>query len=328
MTAELALTRPDPTLSMDTLRVQMEAAKRFVDSGLLPQEVKTPQQALVIMQAGRELGVPATYALRNIHVVKGKPTCSAELMLALVRRTYGPSAIRVAKTSNTACTVQYREQGWDGISEYTFTIEDARAAGVAGSTTWKAYPAAMLRARCISAVVRFAFPECISGLYTPDELGAEVSVTDDGSVIDVRAASSRPTVVDFPAPEREVCDIAHFNAYWHAAVKGTRFEQDDIRHKFVAWYTNNEFESLTAFLEQATHDEAAALIVAIRSRIDHEARQAREKAIAALNDAVARAASVGANFPIPDDLDAEPLERIEEMTATIESALNVQELPA
>src|SRR6188508_2224245 len=125
MATELALTKPDPTMDRDTLKTLMDAALRYCQSGLLPGEVNTPQKALVIMTAGRELGVPATYALRNIHVVKGKPVCSAELMLALVRRAYGPGAMRVGKTSNTACMVQYREQGWDGISEYTFTIEDA-----------------------------------------------------------------------------------------------------------------------------------------------------------------------------------------------------------
>lgn len=193
MAVELALTKPDPTLTEDKLRVMMAAAQRYVASGLLPAEVNTPQKALVIMKAGRELGIPDTYALRNIHVVKGKPVCSAELLLALVRRTYGPGAIRVGKTTNEACTVQYREQGWDGVSEYTFTIDDAKQAGVANSGTWRAYPAAMLRARCISAVVRFAFPEAIAGLYTPEELGAEVAVTDDGAV-EVIGVPARPAL--------------------------------------------------------------------------------------------------------------------------------------
>lgn len=200
MATDLALTKPDPSMSEETLRVLMAAAQRYVASGLLPSEVNTPQKALVIMTAGRELGVPATYALRNIHVVKGKPVCSAELLLALVRRSYGPGAIRVAKTSNTACTVQYREQGWDGISEYTFTIEDAKTAGVTNNPTWRNYPAAMLRARCISAVVRFAFPECIAGLYTPEELGAEVVVTDDGAVQVVEGTATSLPLGETPAP--------------------------------------------------------------------------------------------------------------------------------
>lgn len=207
MVAELALTKPDPTLTEDGLRLMMAAAKRYVDSGLLPAEVNTPQKALVIMKAGRELGIPDTYALRNIHVVKGKPSCSSELLLALVRRTYGPGAIRVGKTTNEACTVQYREQGWDGVSEYTFTIEDARQAGVTNSGTWRAYPAAMLRARCISAVVRFAFPEAIAGLYTPEELGAEVLVTDDGGVqvVDVEPSNVTP-IRQEPAPPADDID--------------------------------------------------------------------------------------------------------------------------
>jgi hypothetical protein len=205
MTGELALAQPAPMMDRDDLRLMMDQALRFVQSGLLPSEVNTAQKALLVMTAGREIGVPATYALRNIHVVKGKVTCSAELMLALVRRTYGPGAIRVGRTDNQSCTVQYREQGWDGISEYTFSMDDARQAGVTNNPTWKSYPAAMLRARTISAVVRFAFPECLAGLYTPEELGAEVEVNEQGEVIAVTepARPSLSVVDNAPTAEEE-----------------------------------------------------------------------------------------------------------------------------
>lgn len=185
----IALARPDATLTMDTLRAQMEAAKRFVDSGLLPSAIKTPQQALTIMQMGRELGIPPTYALRNIHVINGKPVAAAELLMALVRRTYGQAAIRVKEASNDACTVEYREQGWDGVSSLTFTLEDAKRAKLDNKDVWRSYPRAMLRSRAVSEVVRTAFPECIANLYTPEELGADVEVTDDGTVqfVDVGA---------------------------------------------------------------------------------------------------------------------------------------------
>lgn len=324
MTAELALTRPDPTMNEASLRVMMAAAQRYVDSGLLPDGVNTPQKALVIMTAGRELGVPATYALRNIHVVKGKPTCSAELMLALVRRAYGPSAIRVAKSDNQSCTVQYREQGWDGVSEYTFTMDDAKAAGVANSTTWKSFPAAMLRARCISAVVRFAFPECISGLYTPEELGAQVSVTEEGAVIDVRSVSApASSVVDgefsdeAPAP----CNKRHHLAYWHKAVSGTRFEQDDVRHKFIGYHTGGKTESLSEFLDHATEDEAAALIVAVEKRIAHEAKKARADLERRLDTVIEAANAAGGSFQRPEDMGEQSDDQIAALIASIESVL-------
>lgn len=206
MATEIALARPDATLTMDTLRAQMEAAKRFVDSGLLPSAIKTPQQALTIMQTGRELGIPPTYALRNIHVISGKPTASAELLMALVRRTYGQGAIRVKEASNTACTVEYREVGWDGTSTLTFTIEDAKQANLLGKDTWKAYPRAMLRSRAVSEVVRMAFPECIAGLYTPEEMGADVTVASDGSVEIVDVAASEPRQQEPAEDEAFTCE--------------------------------------------------------------------------------------------------------------------------
>lgn len=290
MATELALTKPDSTLDRDTLKTMMDAALRYVQSGLLPAEVNTPQKALVIMTAGRELGVPATYALRNIHVVKGKPVCSAELLLALVRRTYGPSAIRVAKTTNSACTVQYREQGWDGVSEYTFSMDDARQAGVTGNNTWKAYPAAMLRARCISAVVRFAFPEAIAGLYTPEEMGAEVVVTDEGHVQVIDAPTSPLRIVEQPADEHpnltarmasdpdvqereQPADKKHYLRVWHGVVQGTKYAEDPERHQFMDWYSEGATGSLSAWLEEATTEDAEALIATIRQRIDTDERE-------------------------------------------------------
>lgn len=203
MTAELALTRPEPTMDRSDLRTLMDQAVRYVESGLLPASIKTPQQALIIMAQGRELGIPSTVALRQIVVVQGKPTCSAELMLALVHRTYGQSAMRVFKTDNESCTVQYRQQGWDGISDYTFSIEDAKRANLLKNPTWTQYPAAMLRARAISATVRFAFPECLSGLYLPEELGADVTVV-DGEVVPVGMEVGAP---QSPTPIRQPSEI-------------------------------------------------------------------------------------------------------------------------
>lgn len=250
MAVELALTKPDATMTEEALRVMMAAAQRYVASGLLPAEVNTPQKALLVMTAGRELGVPATYALRNIHVVKGKPVCSAELLLALVRRTYGPGAIRVGKTSNTACTVQYREQGWDGISEFTFSIDDAKQAGVTNNPTWRNYPAAMLRARAISAVVRFAFPECIAGLYTPEEMGADVVVTDEGAV-EVNVIEGDVVPPDEPTAETGADSLPF--AYTKAERAEAEWKYADLAEDAVK-YGHKHSESIAATKPESLDD--------------------------------------------------------------------------
>lgn len=174
-------------------RLLRDMAASLVPTGFLPESIKTPEQAVAVMLKGRELNVPPMYALSNIAIVKGKPTVSAEMMLALIYRDHGKRAIRVRESSDTACTVEYRLDGWDDVSSYTFTIDQAKKANLTKNPTWNAYPAAMLRARCISAVARMAFPECIAGMYTPGELGDDVAVTDDGEVISV---SGRPVDAD------------------------------------------------------------------------------------------------------------------------------------
>ena len=153
----------------------------LVKSGMLPAHIKTPQAAVAIIQKGRELGIQPMYALSNIVSIQGKPTANAELMLALIYRDHGDNAITFTHSDNTACAIAYARRSWKQPQTYTFTIEDAKAAGLLSNQTWQKYPAAMLRARCISAVARMAFPDSIGGMYTPEELGAEVD--EDGTPI-------------------------------------------------------------------------------------------------------------------------------------------------
>jgi hypothetical protein len=156
-----------------------DQAEIFIKSGLLPSHIKSPEQAVVIMLKGRELGLPPMYALSTIGVINGKPVVAAEVMASLVYRHHGDEALRIVQSDERVCRVEYRRHGWREPQTYAFSIEDAMRAGLLGSQVWQKYPAAMLRARCISAVARMAFPDVISGVYTPEELGGAVKVEDD-----------------------------------------------------------------------------------------------------------------------------------------------------
>lgn len=169
-----------PVVSPESWNVLREQAAVLVRSGFLPNGVNTPEKAISIVMKGRELGIPPMYALSNIAVINGKPTASAELMLALVYRDHGDEAVRIVESTAERCTVAYRRRGWQEPELFSFDIEDAQCAGLLSKDNWRHYPAAMLRARCISAVARMAFPDTIGGLYTPEELGARVLVREDG----------------------------------------------------------------------------------------------------------------------------------------------------
>jgi hypothetical protein len=184
------------TLTPEGWRVLREQATMLVKTHFLPRGVDTPEKAIAIILKGRELGIPPMYALSNIAVINGKPTAGAELMLALVYRDHGDDAVRVTESSPTRCTIAYRRRGWSRHESFSFSIEDAERAGLLGKDNWQHYPAAMLRARCISAVARLAFPDTIGGLYTPEDLGAAVSLrAGDEEVIEAEVAPE-------PAPAR------------------------------------------------------------------------------------------------------------------------------
>lgn len=168
-----------------------DMAKALLPTGFLPQSIKTPEQATAIMLKGRELNVPPMYALSNIVVVQGKPTVSAEMMLALVQRDHGLNSMWVEESTNEKCTVGYKSG--NGTKFYTWTVEDANAAGLTKNPTWRSYPAAMCRARAISAVARMAFPGSIAGMYVPGELGDDVTVTEDGEIISASITGPQDT---------------------------------------------------------------------------------------------------------------------------------------
>ena len=191
----IQVSREPPTLpSTAEWSTLVEMASMLVPTGFLPNTINTPQKAVAIILKGRELRIPPMYALSNIVIVQGKPTSSAELMLALIYRDHGDDSIIVEESSSSACRVTYKRRAWDRRREFAFTIEDAQRANLAGKDIWRQYPQAMLRARCISAVARLAFPDSIAGMYTPEELDAAVRVTEDGVVeVDAPPPAAEPT---------------------------------------------------------------------------------------------------------------------------------------
>lgn len=182
MTSSLALRNNDlPT--PETWQTMLSMADHLVQSGMLPKHITTPAAAVAIIQRGRELGIPPMYALNNIVYIQGKATTNSELMLALIYRDHGDGAVVFARTDNTACEIHYRRRGWPTPQRFVFSIEDAKQAGLMSNQTWQKYPAAMLRARAISAVARMAFPDTIGGMYTPEELGANVELDREGAFV-------------------------------------------------------------------------------------------------------------------------------------------------
>jgi hypothetical protein len=226
----------------DDIRTIEYLGQTYHASGLLPAGVKNWQAAVISIQAGGELGIPPTVAIREIYVVNSRPTCSAQLMMALIRAAHGPGAIRIKESTSDHCTIEYREPGWDGVSTLTFTIADAERAGLARKDIWKQYPRAMLRSRAVSEVARQAFPDAILGFYTPEEMGAPVDedgrIVVTGEVIDVDHSTGEITVTPDPT-------VQAANTRLHAEANRHGIDHDMLHRWAVAIFDVASMNDLT-----------------------------------------------------------------------------------
>lgn len=171
--------------SAQELTILKQVGEMAISSGFLPAGINTAEKAIVIALKGKEIGIPPMQSFSQIAVIQGKPTISAELMLALAYKNVPSAEIIFTQTDDKACVIKARRNQNHEYSTFSFTIEDAGKAGLSGKDNWRKYTAAMLRARAISACARALFADAIAGCsYTPEELGADVN--EDGEVIETK----------------------------------------------------------------------------------------------------------------------------------------------
>lgn len=187
MKNEIAVTsKANLLLDPQVWAIIREQAGVLVKSGFLPPGINTPEKAIAIMIKGVELGIPPMQAFSHIYIISGKPGMSAELMFSLILRAIPNLTFHYKKRDDTACIIVATRPGGKP-EEFSFTMEDAKKAGLLSNQTWSKYPRAMLRSRCISEMARTLFPDLLMGCsYTPEELGAVVS--EDGTVIDIKVS--------------------------------------------------------------------------------------------------------------------------------------------
>ena len=156
-----------------SLTARMQYAQALAASSLLPAAYrKQPANVLVAAEYGVSLGLSAVTAMQMVHVIEGKPTASAQLIGALVRRA--GHRLRVTGDDTHAVAEIVRADDPEFVFRSEWTTARAQQANLTGKGTWKQYPAAMLKARAITEVARDACPEALAGVaYTPEELGEE-----------------------------------------------------------------------------------------------------------------------------------------------------------
>lgn len=142
-------------------------AKYLAGSGMLGKDIKSPEQALTVMIAGRELGFTAMQSLRAIYIVEGRVTLSADAMVALVLRSPECEYLTLVESTAERCIYKTKRRGQEEVV-MSFDTADVNKAGLKG--THDKYPATMKRHRCGSNICRAVYPDVVLGMFSPEEM--------------------------------------------------------------------------------------------------------------------------------------------------------------
>ena len=155
----------------DGLAADMEYARTIASGAMLPTQYRgKPADILIAMGLGRSMGLSPAESLYRIHVIQGRPTASAELIAANVRRA--GHKLRVTGDERQARAVIIRSDDPEFEFESVWTLDRAQRMGLSKKDGWLKQPGTMMRWRAITEVARLACPEALYGVaYVPDEVG-------------------------------------------------------------------------------------------------------------------------------------------------------------
>lgn len=156
-----------------------EYAKLIAQSDFAPKDYKNkPGNVVVAIQMGAQLGLAPLQALQSIAVVNGRPSLWGAGLLA-VCQTH-PDFEDIAEVfegdgdkRKAVCTVKRR--GRSPVVR-SFSVHDAKTAGLWGVNTWAKYPDRMMQHRARGLALQDTFADAIMGLSVvrehPEELAA------------------------------------------------------------------------------------------------------------------------------------------------------------
>ena len=193
-------------LMPQTQAEKYEMASVLCKSGLIPSGLNSPEKVFVALQWGHELGLSPMVAVNNVAVINGKPTLSADIMSAVVKRSPEYGGIKWIEMSDTKAECEITRilpNGEKEVQRSCFTMDDAVKAGLAGRDVWKKYPRRMLKHRCLSYGLKDVFPDLLAGLYDPEEME---SVSSDKTTTTERNVTPVEEKVVTPEPSAEVIE--------------------------------------------------------------------------------------------------------------------------
>jgi len=161
-------------LALQTISEAMTFGKMLAGSSFVPKDFRgKPEDCVLAVQHGAELGLGPMQSVQSIAVINGRPSIWGDAAIALAKGSpvceYISERIEGDGDSMTAiCEAKRRTDPTPTVS--SFSVADAKKAGLWGKAgPWQQYPKRMLQLRARGFALRDAFPDILRGLVTAEE---------------------------------------------------------------------------------------------------------------------------------------------------------------
>lgn len=169
--------RGDRGVELKSFGELLNYARCIAASHLAPKGFETPEQILVAIEAGAEVGLRPLQALQNIAVINGRPSFYGDVPLAIVQASGELEDFQEffqGDGGNLTAVCVSKRRGRSKPCTRTFSVSDAQTAGLWGKAgPWKQYPKRMLQMRARGFNLRDEFPDILKGFCSeihPDEV--------------------------------------------------------------------------------------------------------------------------------------------------------------
>lgn len=164
----------------------MRVAKMFLESGYFQNEKSLAQVAVKIV-AGAEFGLAPFAAMQSVNFITGRPVVAAATQGSQAKKK--GYSWQVKEHNEKICILHFY-RGAEYLGESSFSMDDAKKAGLAGKDNWMKWPRNMLFARAMSNGIKWFAPDTFGcAVYDPEELQS-AGMSDRG----IARMTARPVV--------------------------------------------------------------------------------------------------------------------------------------
>jgi hypothetical protein len=204
---------PVAALVPQSLDEAFRVSQAIAGSGLAPRGLDKPEQIMVAIMAGAELGLSPFQALQSFAVVNGRPTLWGDGLMAVARAQGIKAKEWIDGDGDKAvahCEVTRPDTG--EVISRSFSVDDAKKASLWGKQgPWQSYPKRMLQMRARAWALRDGCADMLRGFQVREEVDDFAPIRDvtPRAAPDLAARLTAPAEAaaeGFTAVQAEVAD--------------------------------------------------------------------------------------------------------------------------